>query len=88
MKRIWIMAIARVHVNKQFIAMNAKDGRRRPVYTIKCRGKTRYARGFTCTGVLNGVTGKLACGAKAWLECDSDDLVLHDEMSFEEAKNA
>lgn len=84
------MAIARLHVNRQFIAMNAKDGRHRPVYTVKCRGKTRCARSFSCTGPLHGVAddNQLSCGARVWLECDDADLVLHDEMSFEEAKNA
>lgn len=81
------MAKAVIHVNRAFIAANAKDGRNRPCYTIKCRGKTRYARSFTAKDVTGVPYGEqLACGARIWLECDDADLVLHDEMSFEEAK--
>jgi hypothetical protein len=67
--------------------MNAKDGRNRPVYTIKDRGKTLYAREVIINGpsklVYNGE--QLTCGARAWIETDSD-LELVDEMSFKEAR--
>lgn len=76
-----------IHVNRQFIAMNAKDGVNRPVYTIKMNGKTRYAREVSILGpskmVYNG--SQLHCGARAWIETDAD-LELIDEMSFKEAK--
>jgi len=76
-----------IHVNRQHIAMNAKDGRNRPVYTIKDRGKTLYAREVIINGpsklVYNGE--QLTCGARAWIETDSD-LELVDEMSFKEAR--
>ncbi len=78
-----------VHVNRQHIAMNAKDGGNRPVYTIKRGGKTRYCRewkvdGGTVTGVYNGT--QLACGARAWLSIEGGTLTLIDEMSFKEAR--
>lgn len=76
-----------IHVNRQHIAMNAKDGRNRPVYTIKDRGKTLYAREVIINGpsklVYNGE--QLTCGARAWIETDSD-IELVDEMSFKEAR--
>ena len=76
-----------VHVNRQHIAMNAKDGGNRPVYTIKCDGKTRYAREVIINGpsrlVYDG--SQLACGARAWIVTDAD-LTLIDEMSFKEAR--
>jgi hypothetical protein len=76
-----------IHVNRQHIAMNAKDGRNRPVYTIKDRGKTLYAREVIINGpsklVYNGE--QLTCGARAWIETDSD-IELVDEMSFNEAR--
>lgn len=54
-----------IHVNRQHIAMNAKDGKNRPVYTIKDKGKTLYAREVIINGpsrlVYNGQ--QLTCGA-------------------------
>lgn len=76
-----------IHVNRQHIAMNAKDGGNRPVYTIKRGGQTRYAREVVIDGpsrlVYNG--DQLSCGARAWIETDAE-LTLIDEMSFREAR--
>jgi len=77
-----------IHVNRQHIAMNAKDGKNRPVYTIKVAGKTRYAREVMIEGpsrlVYDGT--QLSCGARAWIETEAE-LQLIDEMSFREARN-
>lgn len=76
-----------IHVNRQFIAMNTKDGKNRPVYTVKMGGKTRYAREINIDGpsklVYNG--SQLNCGARAWIETESP-IELVDEMSFQDAK--
>lgn len=76
-----------IHVNRQHIAMNAKDGKNRPVYTIKDKGKTIYAREVIINGpsklVYNGE--QLSCGARAWIETDSE-ITLVDEMTFKEAR--
>lgn len=76
-----------IHVNRQHIGSNAKDGGDRPVYTIKRGGKTRYAREVEILGpshlVYNG--SQLNCGARAWIETDAE-LRLTDEMSFAEAR--
>lgn len=68
--------------------MNAKDGKNRPVYTIKLGNKTRYAREVEILGpskmVYNG--DQLSCGARAWIETDAE-IKLIDEMSFAEARN-
>jgi len=76
-----------IHVNRQHIAMNAKDGKNRPVYTIKNKGKTLYAREVIINGpsklVYNG--DQLKCGARAWIETDSD-VELVDEMTFKEVR--
>lgn len=83
------MSKAIIHVNRQHIAMNANDGKNRPVYTIKVGGKTRYAREVEILGpsrmVYNGA--QLSCGARAWIETESE-LRLVDEMSFVEARAA
>lgn len=76
-----------IHVNRQHIAMNAKDGRNRPVYTIKDKGRTKYAREVVINGpsklVYNG--DQLACGARAWIETESE-IELIDQMTFNEAR--
>lgn len=81
------MTLKVIHVNRQHIAMNAKDGKNRPIYTVKDRG-IRYAREVLIMGpsklVYNG--NQLSCGARAWIETEAD-VQLVDEMSFEEARN-
>lgn len=75
-----------IHVNRQMIAKNAKDGGDRPVFTIKCAGKITYCRDFTTHGPVRGIgsSGQLSCGARAWLETEGKvDMV--DPMSFSEA---
>jgi hypothetical protein len=76
-----------IHVNRQNIAMNAKDGGNRPVYTVKKSGKVKYAREVeikgSCKLVYDG--SQLKCGARAWIETESD-IVLTDEMTFKESR--
>lgn len=75
-----------IHVNRSFIAKNAKDGKNRPVYTIKESGKTKYAREVLIDGpsklVYDGT--QLNCGARAWIETFSN-VTLIDEMKFQDA---
>lgn len=77
-----------IHVNRQHIAMNAKDNGDRPVYTIKDGTRTRYAKEVVINGpsrlVYNG--SQLRCGARAWVETDSD-IEMIGECSFQEARN-
>lgn len=78
-----------IHVNRGFIASNAKDGGNRPVYTVKTEGvkHARYAREISIKGpsylVYDGT--QLKCGARAWIETSSK-VELIDEMAFAEAK--
>lgn len=76
-----------IHVNRQHIAMNLKDGGDRPVYTVKAGGKTFYAREVIIDGPSRAVYNgrQLACGARAWIETDAP-VHLIDEMSFAEAR--
>lgn len=79
-----------IHVNRQHIAMNAKDGGDRPVYTVKKDGgPPRYAReiAFRGTGRFVYDGRQLPCGARAWVEIEGD-VKLIDEMSFQEARAA
>ena len=77
-----------IHVNRQHIASNAKDGKNRPVYTIKgLKDKAVYAREVRINGpsilVYNG--SQLNCGARAWIETEAD-LELIDETTYEGAR--
>lgn len=76
-----------IHVNRQFIAMNAKDGGNRPVFTVKQGKKVTYASNVYIDGPcrLVGTDDQLSCGARAWIETDSK-IVLDNPMSFKEAK--
>lgn len=82
-------APAIIHVNRQHIAMNAKDGGNRPVYTVKIAGQTRYAREVEIHGPSRLVYSgeQLRCGARAWIET-SAHINLIDEMTFSEARQA
>ena len=83
-----------LHVNRQHIAMNAKDGGKRPVYTLKPDGphsKAVYARDVFWNGPTRAVPddGQLSCGARAWIEIAPDTpMELTDAMEFKEAKEA
>lgn len=79
-----------IHVNRQFIAMNAKDNGNRPVYTVKHGGKTIYADEIEMNGVSKAVyNGKqLSCGARAWIEMHAGTLMLIGARTFAEAKAA
>jgi hypothetical protein len=78
-----------IHVNRQHIAMNAKDDGNRPIYTIKQGGKTIYARAVTWDSPSRLVPQgqQLSCGARAWIETEAD-LTLTDPMTFAEARVA
>lgn len=77
-----------IHVNKSHVAMNAKDGGTRPVYTVKEGSKVRYGREVNIEGpsrlVYEG--SQLSCGARAWITTDGPISIV-DEMSFAEARN-
>ena len=79
-----------IHVNRQNIAMNRQDGKNRPVYTIKTKGhaKARYAKEVEIQGPSRLVYNSegLKCGAKAYIETDSN-IVLIGETDFEGSRN-
>lgn len=78
-----------IHVNRQHIAMNAKDGGNRPVYIVRQGKSVRYARAVKIDGPAEFVhpDKPLSCGARAWLETLAS-VTLVDEMTFQEARAA
>lgn len=83
-----------LHVNRQHIAQNAKDGGHRPVYTLKPNGPHStavYARKVWWCGPATAVAdeAQLACGARAWIEIEAGtEIILTDAMPHSEAKKA
>lgn len=79
-----------IHVNKQFIAQNAKDGKQRPVYTIKQGRKTIYAHAVKIEGTVElidpRVRKQLNCGARAWIEVLDGKVEFTEPQTFKEAK--
>lgn len=71
--------ITRIHVNGANLRMNKKDGRRRPVFTIKDRFKGKY-RNRKTNGPVYFAGGRLlycphnplSSGAVAWFETEGE----------------
>lgn len=80
-----------IHVNRQHIAMNAKDGGHRPVYTAKDGGETIYAQAIEIEGKVRLIdprtTPPLKCGARAWLEVEGSVQYI-EPCTFAEARSA
>lgn len=77
-----------IHVNQAHIKFNAKEENciKKPVFTIKQAGKTKYAREVIINGpskIVYTPEKPLSCGAKAYIITEAD-LILVDETSFQE----
>jgi len=81
-----------IHVNRQMLAQNRKDGGQRPVYTIKAGSKTTYAHAVRVRGEIELVdprdTPPLSCGARAWINVIDGEVEFTEPMTFMEANNA
>lgn len=81
-----------LHVNRQSIAQNAKDGGDRPVYTLKPNGPNStaiYAREVMVKGATRFIYdgSRLNCGARAWAVVEAGTtVVLTDPMSYVQSK--
>jgi hypothetical protein len=65
----------RIHVNQHNIRANGKDNGNRPVITVKTYKDNRYCNQVEILGeskVLYRPDKPLSCGAKVWIETDSD----------------
>ena len=77
-----------IHVNRQNIAMNVKDGGNRPCVTLKEGNKpARYAKSIEILGPsrVGELGDQLSCGAKVWIETEAE-VVLENEMTFRESR--
>jgi len=67
--------MTRIHINQHIIRRNAKTGERQPVITVKSGRTNTYATAVEVLGpcrVVYSPDHPLACGAKVWIETDSE----------------
>lgn len=79
-----------IHVNRQYIAFNAKVGKPvLPTYIVRQGSKITYCHAFKVLGPLESadprVRPQLKCGARAWLETEHE-VEFTDPMTFNEAR--
>lgn len=68
-----------VHVNQHKIRKNAKTGNLEPVITVKTSKSNIYAHEVEIKGpckIVYSPDKPLKCGAKVWIETDSEVLTL------------
>lgn len=72
-----------IHVNQHNIRHNNKVPRNpKPVLTVKTYKSNRKCNEVVIDGpsrVVYSPDKPLACGARVWIECDSDDVTIVDE---------
>lgn len=68
-----------IHVNQHVIKANAKSGANDPVLTVKTYKTNTYAHEVTILGsskVIYSPDKPLSCGAKVWIETESEVEVV------------
>jgi hypothetical protein len=73
-----------VHVNQHVIRKNQKTGEREPVLTVKTYKNNQYAQRVRIDGpcvVVYSPDKPLSCGARVWIETDSNVEVDGDETA-------
>jgi hypothetical protein len=68
-----------LHVNQHVIKANAKNGTDDPTVTVKTYKSNTYAHEVIINGPSRLVTdgNPLSCGARVWIETDSDVELIH-----------
>lgn len=71
-----------VHVNQHVVKSNAKTGEREPVLTVKTYKDNKYAHRVSIDGpsvVVYSPDKPLSCGARVWIETQSEVKILDTE---------
>tara|TARA_A100001015_G_scaffold311175_1_gene413907 strand:- start:696 stop:953 length:258 start_codon:yes stop_codon:yes gene_type:complete len=79
-----------IHVNQHKIRSNLKNGNTEPVLTVKTYKSNDYAHqailrdkdGFEIARVVYSPDTPLSCGARVWIETDTDNIDV--ELVLEE----
>ena len=69
----------RIHVNQHKIRSNIKHGTNDPVITVKTSKSNTYGHEVLINGsskVIYSPDKPLSCGAKAWIETESEVVVI------------
>ena len=82
-----------IHINQHVIKSNHKNNKRDPVITVKTYKSNNYGHQVDILGpskVIYSPDKPLSCGAKVWIETDSEVIVIPDIPYRErkEKKNA
>tara|TARA_R110000765_G_scaffold217178_3_gene321812 strand:+ start:386 stop:631 length:246 start_codon:yes stop_codon:yes gene_type:complete len=70
----------RIHINQHVIKRNTKTGEREPVITAKTYRENNYGHEIIVNGpckVIYSPDKPLSCGAKVWLETESEVIVIN-----------
>jgi hypothetical protein len=68
-----------VHVNQHVVRSNTKTGAKEPVLTVKTYKSNTYANGVQINGpskVVYSPDKPLSCGARVWIETESEVVVF------------
>lgn len=68
-----------IHVNQHVIKANSKNGTNDPVLTVKTYKSNTYAHEVEIKGpseVVYSPDKPLSCGAKVWIETESDVIII------------
>lgn len=83
----------KIHINQHVIKSNHKNNKRDPVITVKTYKSNNYGHQVDILGpskVIYSPDKPLSCGAKVWIETDSEVIVIPDipYRKRKEKKNA
>ena len=71
----------KIHINQHVIKANHKNNKRDPVITVKTYKSNNYGHQVDILGpskVIYSPDKPLSCGAKVWIETDSEVIVIPD----------
>ena len=71
----------KIHINQHVIKSNHKNNKRDPVITVKTYKSNNYGHQVDILGpskVIYSPDKPLSCGAKVWIETDSEVIVIPD----------
>ena len=75
-----------IHINRNIIQQNEKHDRELPVCRVQEGSKARYGRAVEIHGPSKMVyrpEKPLSCGAKLWIETDSE-ITIEDECTYKD----
>jgi len=78
-----------IHINRNIIQQNEKHGRELPVCRVQEGNKARYGSAVEIHGPSRMVyrpDKPLSCGAKLWIETDSE-ISIEDECTYKDIQS-